>query len=85
MIIVFESYFTLFDLSPEYDKYISFKNGIYNLDTGEFRARDISDRFTEALDWDYSDTYSNFCFDDTNQFFILTKYKTKDWMLRENK
>lgn len=60
---------TLFDLSPEYDKYISFKNGIYNLDTGKFRARDISDRFTESLDWDYRETYSNSCFDDINQFF----------------
>ena len=60
---------TLFDLSPEYDKIISFKNGIYNLDTNQFRRRDITDRFTEALEWDYSKTYNNIFFDDINQFF----------------
>ena len=60
---------TLFDLSPEYDKWISFRNGIYNLDTNEFRPRNISDRFTLALNWDYKCEYCKSCFDDINLFF----------------
>ena len=60
---------TIFDLAPEYDKYISFRNGIYNLDTSEFRRRDISDRFTESLDWDYKAHYNKAVYDDINEFF----------------
>ena len=60
---------TLLDLEPEYDKYICFRNGIYNLDTLEFRRRDISDRFTESLDWDYAKTYNKCVYDDINTFF----------------
>ena len=60
---------SLFDLAPEYDKYICFRNGIYNLDTSEFRRRDISDRFTESLDWDYKAHYNKAVYDDINEFF----------------
>ena len=60
---------TLFDLAPEYDKYISFKNGIYDLDTSVFRRRDISDRFTLSLDWDYGKHYNIAIFDDIHEFF----------------
>ena len=60
---------TLFDLAPEYDKYISFKNGVYNLDTSKFRHRDISDRFTLSLDWDYGKHYNKAIFDDIHEFF----------------
>ena len=60
---------TFFDLAPEYDKYICFKNGIYNLDTSEFRRRDISDRFTTSLDWDYNAHYCETCYDDIQNFF----------------
>ena len=37
---------SLFNLDPKYDKYICFKNGIFNLNTHEFRCRTIRDRFT---------------------------------------
>ena len=60
---------TIFDLAPEYDKYICFKNGIYNLDTSEFRRRDISDRFTTSLDWDYGEHYNKAVYDDIHTFF----------------
>tara|TARA_B100000795_G_scaffold162742_1_gene122255 strand:- start:525 stop:2375 length:1851 start_codon:yes stop_codon:yes gene_type:complete len=60
---------TLLDLEPEYDKYICFRNGIYNLDTSEFRRRDISDRFTESLDWDYGKHYNYACYGVISEFF----------------
>ena len=60
---------SLFDLAPEYDKYICFRNGIYNLDTLVFRRRDLSDRFTESLDWDYKEDYDSDKFDDIHNFF----------------
>ena len=60
---------TLLDLAPEYDKYICFRNGIYNLDTSEFRRRDISDRFTESLDWDYGKHYNYACYGVISEFF----------------
>ena len=60
---------TLFDLSPEYDNYISFKNGIYNLDTGHFRRRNVSDRFTKSLDWDYTPEVHSEIYNDIHTFF----------------
>ena len=60
---------TLFDLSPEYDNYISFKNGIYNLDTGHFRRRNVSDRFTKSLDWDYTPEVHSETYNDIHTFF----------------
>ena len=60
---------TLFELAPEYDKYICFRNGIYNLDTSKFRHRDISDRFTRSLDWDYGKTCNKAILDDIHTFF----------------
>ena len=60
---------TIFDLNPDYDKFFSFKNGIYNLDTGEFRRRTRSDKLTRALPFDYSPDYDLSAYTDINEFF----------------
>jgi len=60
---------TLFDLNPEYDKFFSFKNGIYNLETCEFRKRTRDDRLTQALHFDYDPLFDTTAYDDISAFF----------------
>ena len=60
---------TLFDLEPEYNHVINFRNGIYNLDTQTFRPRQLSDMFTKALDFDYHSEYCKVCYDEIHDFF----------------
>ena len=60
---------SLFDLEKDYDKYISFKNGLYNLDTDEFRPRCKSDKMTLSLDYDYTLEFDTSAYQDILEFF----------------
>ncbi len=50
----------LLDADKIHDYHINFKNGIYNIQSGIFRAREPQDFITKCLSWDYIDINPQF-------------------------
>lgn len=60
---------TKFDCDPDKFNIISFKNGIYNLDTGAFRKRENYDFLTRCLDFDYQPLCDEKLYLEIKEFF----------------
>jgi phage/plasmid-associated DNA primase len=60
-----------FDVGPEQYYNINFRNGIYDLKTKEFRARNYTDYVTKFLEFDYKpkSEISKLSIDTVNEFF----------------
>ena len=72
---------TQFDLSPKWNHWISFNNGLYNMKTKEFFERDINCDMTQCLDFDYNDAYCSECYQEIDSFFqkIQPNQEQKDF------